>query len=220
MSGHISAAAYLRLHLGELLPDSVSSVLYLDSDVIVIRDLSTLQGQLFTEAEGGKNFMIAAVDEPSSGDHLRPLGFVGTRYFNSGVLLIDLDQWRSAEVGPKLIKMAAELGDKLDVWDQDVLNLYFDDSWLSLNGRFNWIHKDIGKSDPVIVHFVTGDKPWKLGNRHPARHQYRHYRNLTPFPYRLERDFQNLYRNSLPDSWRQKLQPVMHLLRRARLLAS
>ena len=220
VSGHISAAAYLRLHLGELLPDSVSTILYLDSDVIVVRDMSTLLGQSLAVVEGNKNLVIAAVDEPSSGDHLRPLGFRGTRYLNSGVLLIDLDRWRNAGVGPQLDAIATNFGDKLTVWDQDAFNLYFDDSWLSLDDRLNWIRKDIGDESPVIVHFVSGDKPWKLGNRHPARHLYRHYRNLTPFPYRYQWDLQNLYRNLLPSSWRQQLQPVMRLLRRVRLLTS
>lgn len=219
ISGHVTASTYLRLHLGELIPESVSRVLYLDSDLIVIGDLSPLLEPRPDQSASAQQWIIAAVPEFSSGEHLRPLGFKGVDYFNAGVLWIDLDKWREADTGPNLVALANKFGERLEVWDQDVLNLYFNQAWLPLDRTLNWMERGSSFENAAIVHFASGDKPWKLGNRHPARKMYRHFRDLTPFPYEVQWDLQNLYRNCLPIGVRQQLQPATHFLRRSGLLA-
>lgn len=83
--------AYLRLSMGSLLPESVERALYLDCDVLAFDDVTRLW---HTDLQGRT---LAAVGN---------LGHQGTSeslYFNSGVLLIDLKQWRSSGVEKKLM---------------------------------------------------------------------------------------------------------------------
>ena len=74
-----------RLLVDRLLPESVSRVLYLDADTLVIGSLRELWE---TDLEGCPLGMVA---EPTA-NHARKkdLGLENMSYFNSGVLLIDL----------------------------------------------------------------------------------------------------------------------------------
>ena len=210
VSGQVTTSTYLRLHLGELLPISVTRVLYLDSDTLVVDDLTELVDLEMINEESRIRYLIGAVPAGDVGDHLIELGFTGNGYFNAGVLWIDLQLWRERKVGPELVSLASRLGNRLHFWDQDVLNLFFDQSWFALDTKFNWVEKGGGVDQATVIHFLTGDKPWLLGNRHPAKHLYRYYRSLTPFPYRSQWDLWNLYRNWIPP----ELRHLLHLAKR------
>ena len=88
---------YYRLLAGQMLPESLSRVLYLDPDILVINPLRELwetdmQGNMFAAAaHTGKTELANNVNRIRLGtDH---------DYYNSGVLLIDLERCRS-EVSP------------------------------------------------------------------------------------------------------------------------
>jgi len=217
-SGHISKSAYLRLHMAEFLPTDIHSVLYLDSDLIVVGDLAELLGIQNQNHESTSGIVIWAVPE-IGGHYLKQYGFKGNDYFNSGVMLINLRAWRDRKSAQLLIDIAIKAGAGLRLWDQDALNLVFEDSWSPLPRKFNSIGEPVPGEKPLIVHFASGDKPWKLGNRHPARAEYRYFRDLTPFPYRTEWDFQNVYRNIISNTTRHQLQPVTRFLRRIGLIS-
>ena len=183
VSGHVSLATYNRFLIGNLLPSDVELVLYLDSDLIVVGDLSPLSLGL----AGGlskETVVVGAVsrDEP---DHLIRFGHSGLDYFNAGVLLVNLVEWRKRKVVDQLFSTARELFGELHLWDQDVLNLVLESNWSPLPGSFNETSLTDRQSDARVVHFVGGSKPWMWGSRHPYRKDYDYYRSLTPFwPYR------------------------------------
>src|SRR5215475_10573967 len=86
---HLTFAMYLRLFMTEYLDPSLDRIIYLDSDLIVRGDLSELW-QLNLQGA-----YVGGVPEPYSESQRKPFGF-GPKdlYVNSGVLLIDLRQWR------------------------------------------------------------------------------------------------------------------------------
>lgn len=189
--GHASIANYFRLLLPICLPDEIEKVLYLDSDVLVRKDIVPL---FSIDLE---NCAVAAVEDmewlPAWLDRLDiPRNH---KYFNSGVLLINLKEWRMRQVHAMVIRFIQEHPEKIVFWDQDGLNAVLHDEWKELpyawnvqNGFFSKElltirHADVVE-DPYIVHF-TGDtsKPWINDFRHPFSADYFNYRSQTPWPF-------------------------------------
>ena len=101
LSGHDRAsppAANFRLAIGSSLPEDVSKVIYLDADLLVKRDIVDLW-----EWDMRDNIVLAAQDSyiqrlPACCAPARDRAEAGRPYFNSGVMVIDLDAWRVAEI--------------------------------------------------------------------------------------------------------------------------
>lgn len=133
-------------------------VLYLDCDLVVTRDLSSL-----FDVELG-DYPLAAVKDLGAQVYFNEHGF------NAGVLLINNRLWKQEEVRKQLIEMTNELHDKVAQDDQSILNLLFKDRWLALDFKYNCITLHTHFSDyrpesgtyPPIIHYLTERKPWGL----------------------------------------------------------
>lgn len=157
VNGHISKATYYRLYLTTLLPVNLDRILYLDTDLVVVSEgLNALYG---IEIDG---LPLAAVSHslPSEGDRLS----LREDYFQAGVLLINLNYWRENHVVLSFARVLKERSKDLIYWDQDVLNIVFDGSYLSLPTKYN-VHRVIEDSTEVVIfHFDGTRKPWRLRN--------------------------------------------------------
>ena len=89
------AEIYFRLLCPKYLPETLNRVLYLDCDILVRSSLEELYS---TQLDGKPLAAVEDVLSPNIG-MLENLGMTGTsKYFNSGVLLIDLAAWRKSEL--------------------------------------------------------------------------------------------------------------------------
>jgi UDP-D-galactose:(glucosyl)LPS alpha-1,3-D-galactosyltransferase len=88
-------------------------------------------------------------------------------YFNSGVLLIDTDAWRSSEIRKCCESYLSATRDERRFPDQDALNVACYGRWLRLNKRWNHLRthrldtyqgNDLSKA--VLLHFNSKVKPW------------------------------------------------------------
>lgn len=189
LSHHIHTAAYFRLLLPEILPPSIRRVLYLDCDLVVRSDISELWE---TDLRG---LPLAAVQEllspfvssPRGLLNYRPLGLAPeTPYFNSGVMLMDLVQWRNERLGERIIQYIERQERDVRWWDQDGLNAVLAGKWFSLDPRWNVgaleIAFDRGEETPLtreafdellrgaaIIHFNSPLKPWNPGYPYARR---------------------------------------------------
>jgi len=182
MDGHMSRASYLRLLVAELLPGHVHKFIYLDSDVVVEVDITTLWDIDLSD------YTLAAVLDHEIANRLEILtGAADSDYFNSGVLLVNLDRWRDDCVSSAISDCLQSRGSELLFADQDVLNLVFRDRWLPLDSGWNYIYSlnsDVegvpdGHRLPKIIHFAGPHKPWRALRYHPMRQRYFHYLELT-----------------------------------------
>jgi lipopolysaccharide biosynthesis glycosyltransferase len=171
----LSTAGYARLYLAELLPDDWRRVVYLDADTLVrgsLRELFTLPLQGCT---------VAAVQEPycpfvSSDAGLRNWRELGlardTPYFNSGVMVIDMDEWRGSALGRSAVEYARAHADILFQHDQEALNARLAGRWLPLDTVWNvtsyWRRPERHTGRHVgilerarIRHFTGAFKPWR-----------------------------------------------------------
>lgn len=177
---HISIASYYRLIIPNIIPQEYDKVIYLDSDLVVQADLSELW-----RSSVGDNYVLAVQDTAircvSTPDGLlnyKDLGISSeTKYFNAGVLVINLQKWRTDNITAKAITYFQQNKDYVRWVDQDVLNAVFAGQWGELDPRWNFQHtiysypswKESPFSEdvyndlirkPYIVHFVTELKPW------------------------------------------------------------
>ena len=215
-----SVAVYFRLLAIRLLPAHLNKVLYLDSDIIVTRSLIDLWN-----TDIGDHALAAVSNYEDNAREALGLP-AGTKYFNSGVLLINLEYWRQNNVPERAMSFVRNNPDKAQYWDQDALNAVLVHQWVELPSCWNWqdwLHKPVAGMKPAIVHFIAGDKPWHWSNNHPFKHEYHKYRLKTPWrqyqqegrpglPQRLNRSLRSIARAVLPANLRQRL--------RSRLLRS
>lgn len=183
---HFTSSVYLRLLLPNILPKNIERVLYLDSDLIVISDLTNL----FNVNLG--DFSTAMVPELAMDvDKFR-------RYeFNSGVMVIDLKSWRSNDLSKKVMDYIESYKGRLVCVDQSAINAILwektkplDIKWNLVSTYFNQYEKfqDSEKlkirtalDTPKIIHFTTGSKPWLYLNEHPYKRKFYSYLRNTPF---------------------------------------
>lgn len=187
-------SAYYRLFLSELLPP-IPKVLYLDTDIIVRHALRTLWNTDLADSAVGvvpdgleeTKELYERLDYPSR-----------FGYFNSGVMLINLNYWRSHHLVTVFMDYLQKNAKKLLYADQDILNYIFKDCKTSLPITYNlssgflWTHpkydyqkyeKELieARKDPVILHFA-GSQPWIANNKqpvHPYASSFFKYQNMT-----------------------------------------
>lgn len=155
----ITPMAYVTCVMDRILPRDVCRCLYMDCDIVATRDLSELWK---TELAG---YSLAAVDDgnrPVLLEHQARLGLREPRYFNSGVLLVDLERWRERRVGERALATATRIGPRLILHDQDALNVALQGDWLALEPAWNtWtILPGLTPDDRVLFHFMGAPKPW------------------------------------------------------------
>ena len=132
----VSQATWYRLVMGDALA-RVDRVIYLDGDTIVNMDIADLWAE-----ETGDNGLAAVPDTVIQEGHFSILVKKGLypekRYFNAGVLLLDLDKYRKEknllERGAKFLKEK----EVVDYLDQDILNHFFGKDFRILPETFEW----------------------------------------------------------------------------------
>ena len=191
-----SYATYFRLFLSELLPNDINRVLYLDGDIIVMDSLNELW------ATDMHDKAIAAVPDSYNNkiEHYNRLHYPQLMgYFNAGVLLINLDYWRTNNVVSAFCQYASARPDSLYCHDQDILNYVFRDCKIVLPLRYNMLNEywfktrhsvvswefdnqiHYGQQHPAIIHFTGLPKPWFSNCHHPMKPEFEHYRTMTPW---------------------------------------
>lgn len=190
--GYVSRATYLRLCLPELAPPDVRKVLYLDCDLIVCRDVRPL----FALDLGGRP--VGAVFDY----WIDPATFAqrwglerGGRYFNAGVLLLDLQRLRENGGFARAVALLAQNLQQFEFLDQDALNHAFWNDWTAMDPIWNVQRAMLApghetaaqKADwprgrrPGIVHYTSSHKPWVREAYTPYAWLYHRARAATPF---------------------------------------
>lgn len=173
-------ASYGRLFLDRLLPDVRGRVLYIDGDTLVDVDVVRLLTMPLDDAVlGAVEDVGRIVTGFQDKDRVRlQLGPSG-RYFNSGVLLIDIDRWRRGRIGSLALDMLHSDCAPLVHGDQCALNYVLRGQWKPLPAIWNsqTLHLAYGdaRDEACIAHFIGSKKPWVRGHSHHAAGYVRRY---------------------------------------------
>lgn len=186
-SSRFPKSIYFRFLLPEILPEA-GRVLYLDCDILVRENILDFYN---TDLD---RYACAAIEDQRGDDitiHNRI--FMFSKYFNSGVLLMNLDYWRKNNVAQQLIDYLRQYPERCWFPDQDALNAVLEGKVKFMDYRYNmqgemlshrcylqlsaqkWNSLDEAISKPAIIHFTDMNKPWYKECRHPFRAEYQSF---------------------------------------------
>lgn len=194
----LNIIVYARLFLGELLDPAIQKVLYLDSDIFVRSDLAPLY---FMDMQGRA---IAAALQPDrhhciAGRDLRTRNAfsMAEPYFNAGVMLIDMAQYRTMDFAAALQAGLPPSELAMFYYDQDIINFCFRHRFLEIDLRWNLQNPETAHEilNPAILHYSDIKKPWLLWSDVAFKRTYRHLMTNAHFnKYRGERVAKRLKR--------------------------
>lgn len=181
--GHFSPVVYSKFLIPELVKEK--KVIYLDSDILVLNDLSELYQ---TELNG---YAIAGVLDTYGEKYSAVPRDTNDSYINTGVLLLDLNLLRRDNFIEKCTKIYHEFSDILKMVDQCVINKYAENKKVILDKKWNtqvvsnttsineWNEH---KEQSSIIHFIFNIKPWMSWCNPLIFRFYCSYANKIEFP--------------------------------------
>lgn len=173
-SRHISTPVYYRI-FAPMIFKNYERIVYLDSDLIVNTDIS----KLFLRPIMDKAilavpdyYVCQPLYSPKYCKYAKELLKIKdlSKYFNSGVLVYNLQKMREKEYMQEFLKMRNV---KLEYHDQDILNSALQDDLHIIEPEWNYqVHCKNDDSSYLnfyqplkklnIVHFTSGEKPWLM----------------------------------------------------------
>lgn len=194
--------SYLKLFFDTLLPSITGRLLYIDCDTSITGDLSEL---VSIDMSG---HTIGMVMDSLIINSKKTIGFQSNdRYYNSGVILIDIDLWKRQKCAEKILYHIKNVRIYGTV-DQDVLNVVLKKEITTLPVEYNlqpihleypyntyskiykhkekyYSQKEISNAvkSPKIIHYLRyiGESPWNANNVHPGTKYFDKYLALSPW---------------------------------------
>lgn len=175
---HLSPEALFRIFIPKVIPN-IKRVLYLDSDILIRRELKELydvdlNGHIIGATREYKTFFAK--------EHAESIGMTDCdEMFNSGVLLIDCEKFEKNSVRDRSLELLTDdyknIRRRYIFLDQDILNcvLEGDVQWVDshwnvqtqyLNKPYVFRQESFFKEyealceNPWIIHFAGENKPW------------------------------------------------------------
>jgi lipopolysaccharide biosynthesis glycosyltransferase len=211
---HFNHTTYMRLLMAEILPAELEKVIFLDLDIIVLKDITQLWNINLANYHIGAVEDLGIIQPEIMGNisfqtHLSNLGMSSEAYyFNAGVILIDLVKWRQDNIGLKAMEFIEANPEKIIWVDQDALNAVLCGKVYQIKHEWNVFDHFINSyyqennaeiparfieslKNPAIVHF-TGSykpKPWDhLIYPDSYAKDYYKYLAMTPWKNRFDLD--------------------------------
>ena len=193
------------MFIGELLPDSIERVIYLDSDTVVEGSLEELWNLDLEE------YYEAAVDDCLSKKYRKLVHLSGEGvYCNNGVLLLNLKKFRDENIIDIFIEFVKKYEGYFVFNEQTILNSVFENKIKVLPLKYNvytlvyaleykqlmrlrkpykYSYSEeeymLARANPCITHytgcFMVNKRPWIQGSEHPHIKAYLKYKAISPW---------------------------------------
>ncbi len=157
---YYTPAIYYRLMIPEMFPQ-YDKVVYMDCDTVLLEDVA----KLYT-IDIGDNYIGAVADQavaavPQFVEYVKnALGISAEHYFNSGVIVMNLKQFRAIDFYEKFNAVLRSY-DFTVAPDQDCLNLICKDKVHYYDGGWNRMPiAGLGEETPKLIHYNLTMKPW------------------------------------------------------------
>lgn len=190
---HYTKAMYYRLLAYKFLPKELDRILYLDPDTLVINPIKELYN---TDID---DYLYAAayhdIISIKGVNKIRLNSYKIDAYYNSGVLLMNLELQRQSIDDKRIFEFVEENRSKLIMPDQDILNALYskniktlDEILYNYDARYYRYYKikssgihdmDYVIKNTVILHFCGKRKPWKKRYSGKFHSLYKHYEKLA-----------------------------------------
>ena len=183
--------------------EDIERILYIDTDTLILCNLTTLWD------EDLNGYACGAVLECMNDLHKKCIGLDGdVPYFNSGLILIDIERWRELKLESKCRNFASGYLDSLEYPDEGIINGVLQGNFKILHPRYNlttvksvFSYEELRKyrkskvmykeseyleaiENPAIIHFSAGfmvDRPWiyPVKHEHPFHNEWMKYYNKS-----------------------------------------
>lgn len=166
-AGYLTITTYYRLVVPYVLNQyGIEHCLYLDTDIIVVSDI----GNMFEFVQDDIAYVIGdSTSSPRKWEcYCREIGMKTNKYFNAGVLLLNIPNYLKYNVGMRALSLLKHKQYKY--MDQDVLNILLEgrcsfSTDITYNCTMSVTNEKYRKyvdGKIKIVHFTGDKKPWKL----------------------------------------------------------
>ncbi|WP_195516901.1 glycosyltransferase family 8 protein [Paraclostridium bifermentans] len=197
-----SSVCYQRLFFAEILPKSLNKVIHIDCDTIVRRNLKEIYN------ENIKEYFGAACYDCTPKPKRQAFLPEDTPYFSNGIIVVNLEKWRSENISNKFVEYIVSKGGKLAHLDQDVINAVLYNKIKKLPAEYNLMpitlmykklccslfndtehyytesEIEFAVKNPAVIHF-TGcmytRRPWDQPCNHWFNDEWIKYYNKTEY---------------------------------------
>lgn len=159
---YLSITAYIRLFAPLLIKEKIDRILYLDCDIICRGSIEPLYNADF---EGKPIAACINMNYETNPDFNYNLGLEeDNEYINSGVLLINVEEYKKIVNEQIIIDCIKEYRDRLVQHDQDLINILFYKNMKLLSTTYNYQilrPEREAKIDNCLTHYAESPKPWE-----------------------------------------------------------
>ena len=161
---YYSKTTYYRFFIAEMFPQ-YSKAIYIDSDTIVLGDISKLYETDIGDSYLGACHEQAMVQVDVYGTYAeKVVGVSRHNFFNAGVMLINCQMFRQKTVLKKFLRYLWEYN-FIVTQDEDYLNLICKDHVYWLDQKWNTeladgLNYSYEPSSAFILHYIMVNKPW------------------------------------------------------------
>lgn len=205
--------SFYRLIAFAILPEEVERCIYIDPDTYILRSLQPLydmdMGDCFIAAGSHTYSYIEKIN------HVRLNMGKGTKYINSGIMLMDLKKMREHTSVEEIMKYLEDNIQKLYLGDQDAMNGLFWKYTMDMDIKlYNMdektlkrykLHADYVRENTVIIHYNGKYKPWLEGYKGELDEFYPPVENKGPEPKGKVREKLKAYKNIIKLNKKQKI---------------
>ena len=178
---YYSKAIYFRLFIADLFPE-YDKALYLDADIVVLGDVADLYNHQLND----KYLGVIKDDVVNSYEEFRRyskdgLGIPAYKYYNSGILVMNLKKFREEKVYHQFLNLLSKVK-FIIAPDQDYLNVICHDKVLYLDETWNMAPLPHVRIDQNIklIHYKLTAKPWHYSDI-PYGEYFWKYASQSPF---------------------------------------
>lgn len=164
---YYSISIFYRLFIPSLFKEYKKAI-YLDADIVLVDDISKLYNEEIDE------FLVAGVPDEVVNNNVyfreysvKSLDLEPGNYFNSGVLLMNLEKFREEKIEEKFLHIISKYNFDVIAPDQDYLNFlckgkvkYINRGW----DRMPNPDETFNDNDLHLIHFNMFQKPWNYDN--------------------------------------------------------
>lgn len=217
-----SKVKYYRIAIASILSSEINKVLYIDCDTIIMSSIKEFYNISID------NKILCGVRDIIKLDERKSIGLgEDDIYINSGVLLINLDEWKKQNVEEKCFNYMMNSTYKFPYFDQDVINNVCNGEMIVVPPKYNVItpifeyskkqleilsdlddyysqfELDEAINTPVIIHYagIAFDRPWFKECDHKKKNEYLNLWKETGLPI-------NIKSANIP--FTKKIERVMH----------
>ncbi|MBE5746211.1 MAG: glycosyltransferase family 8 protein [Clostridiales bacterium] len=178
---YYTTSIFYRLFIAALYPE-YDKAIYLDCDITVIGDISKMfKIDLKDNIFGAVPDDVIASREEFKAYAREGVGIDDKKYFNSGVLLMNLVKYREEKIKERFVYLLVKYNFETVCPDQDYLNVLCKDKILYIERGWDRMSTDENYDGPVyIIHYNNFGKPWYYDNI-PYQKYFWEYAIKTPY---------------------------------------